>query len=121
MQEINQWATIIVAILGSGGFATLITVIASRRKNKADASAVNVKSILDIDERLNERIARLEERVTALENENLELRKKSITMEHENELLKQEVKELKEENGLLKERVELLQKENAILKGADNE
>lgn len=99
--------SILVAIIGSGGVATIITALASRRKNNATADATNVKSILEIDARLNERITRLEERVTALEQENLLLKQNEIKLVHENEVLREENSELKVENNKLRNRSNL--------------
>ena len=58
-----EWLTLLGSVLGAGGISALITALVSRRKNNADATAVNVHSILEIDARLNERLVKLEERV----------------------------------------------------------
>ena len=89
--------TVILAALGSGGIATLITAWASRKKTNAEAGATNIKSILEIDARLNERISKLEERVGKLEEENLQLRQNELLLRHENEMYKEENEELKRE------------------------
>ena len=109
--------SVIVAVLGSGGLATVITAWASKRKNKAEATATNVKSILEIDARLNDRISRLEERVAALEKENLELKAKELQLKHDNDVYLEEVAELKEENEFLKEENAKLKSTNKSLLG----
>ena len=100
--------TVILAALGSGGIATLVTAWASRKKTNAEAGATNIKSILEIDARLNERISKLEERVGKLEEENLQLRQNELQLRHENEMYKEENEELKRE-------IEQLRAENARL------
>lgn len=107
--------SVIIAVLGSGGLATIITAWASKRKNKAEATATNVKSILEIDARLNDRISRLEERVAALEKENLELKAKELQLKHDNDVYLEEINDLKEENEFLKEENSQLKSTNMSL------
>lgn len=113
---ITEVISIVIAIVGSGGVATIVTAWASRRKNKADASATNIKSILEIDERLTARINKLEIRVATLENENLELKQKEIELNHRNLLYKEEINELKNENELLRKENQNLREQNKLLK-----
>lgn len=113
---ITEVISIVIAIVGSGGVATIVTAWASRRKNKADASATNIKSILEIDERLTARINKLEIRVATLENENLELKQKEIELNHRNLLYKEEINELKNENELLRKENQNLKEQNKLLK-----
>jgi hypothetical protein len=51
-----DWLLLIGAVLGTGGISTLITVLISRKKSNADAEAIQIRSILEIDARLNERL-----------------------------------------------------------------
>ena len=103
---VTEIISIILAIIGSGGIATLVTAIAARKKTTAEAGATNVKSILEIDARMNERISKLEQRVSKLEEENLQLRKNEILIKHENETYR-------EENESLKRQIAELIAENA--------
>lgn len=115
--ETNNIIALIIAIFGSGGIATLVTAWAAKKKNQAEAGATNVKSILEIDSRLNERITRLEERVGILEKENFELKQKELQLKHENQKYIEENDELKKENEELRTKNKLLNEENIKLRG----
>lgn len=107
-----DWLAFAGSVLGAGGISALITAIVSRKKTNADATATNVRSILEIDARLNQRLAKLEERVAQLERENFELKQRELTLVHENTKYLDEIKELKEENESLREENELLRETN---------
>lgn len=107
-----SWLQIVLAIVTSGTLSSFATVWASRKKNSADAGATNVKSILEIDERLNERLVRLEERVGVLEAENLRLKQVELTQSHEIQVLTKENQKLKTENAALIQENELLKETN---------
>lgn len=106
---------IIGALIGSGGIAAIITAWATKKKNKADAEATNIKSILEIDARLNERISSLEEKVAFLEKENFELKQKELRLNYENKKYKEKLEELRLENQELnKEIIKLKEKINNL-------
>ena len=107
-----DWLALVGSVLGAGGISALITALVSRKKNNADAAAISVRSILEIDARLNERLVKLEERVATLERENLELKQRELTLTHENSKHLEKIKELKEENASLIEENEMLKERN---------
>lgn len=49
-------------------------------ERKINAEANNIKSLLEIDQRMNERMAKLEERVANLEQENYKLKSDKLTL-----------------------------------------
>ena len=73
---------IIGAFGGGAGIAGIITAILSKKKTDAEAENTNIKSILEIDSRLNERMSKLEERVARLEEENLKLKEENLKLRH---------------------------------------
>ena len=114
----SKWE-IILSIVGSGGIGAIITALSTRRKIRAEEQSTNVRSILDVDQRLNDRLVRLEERIATLERENLELRQRELMLNHENTKLKDKVKALEEENEALKDENAILQDRVYELMGAD--
>lgn len=107
-----NWQQILTAVLGSGVITALITAVTMRKKNNADADATNVKSILDVDTRLAERLASLENRIAQLESENFELKTRLLSLNHENDKIVEENKELRKENEALRQENEVLQDTN---------
>ena len=107
-----DWLPFLGSLIGAGGISALITALVARKKNNADAAATNVRSILEIDARLNERLVKIEERVAQLERENFELKQRELTLTHENSVHLEEIKELKEENASLREENDLLRETN---------
>lgn len=77
-----DWSTVLT-IISSAGIGGIITAIAGKRKSDADAKQTNVRTLLEVDERLNARIAKLEERVSALEAENIKLKEENIMLKHQ--------------------------------------
>ena len=73
---------IVAAFGGGAGIAGIITAILSKKKTDAEAENTNIKSILEIDARLNERMSKLEERVARLEEENLKLKEENLKLRH---------------------------------------
>ena len=82
--DITNLITVIVALFGGGVVGVVIKALTEKKKLNAEANNTNIKSLLEIDQRMNERMTKLEERV------NKELKK-------ENELLKAELDALKNE------------------------
>lgn len=74
---------VLVAICGGGGLGAIIVALINKRKVDAEAKNTNVQSILDVDQRLNERLVRLEQRVMHLEEENLKLREENFKLKTE--------------------------------------
>ena len=93
--DISNLITVIVALFGGGVVGVVIKALTEKRKINAEANNTNIKSLLEIDQRMNERMAKLEERVANLEQENYKLKSDKLTLEKEN-------KELHEENDALK-------------------
>ena len=93
--DISNLITVIVALFGGGVVGVVIKALTEKRKINAEANNTNIKSLLEIDQRMNERMAKLEERVAHLEQENYKLKSDKLTLEKEN-------KEIHEENDALK-------------------
>ena len=55
-------------------FGVIIKALIEKKKLNAEATNTNIKSLLEIDQRMNERMAKLEERVANLEQENYKLK-----------------------------------------------
>jgi uncharacterized protein (DUF3084 family) len=111
MQQIDMTTlvTIIGSLFGGGVIGVIIKAFMERKKVNAEATNTNIKSLLEIDQRMNERMAKLEERVANLEQENYKLKSEKLTLEKENHRLQiivtnleEENKELREENDKLK-------------------
>lgn len=75
-------AAIIVAVLGSGGLAALVTHLFQRRKTRAEADNLTVKTaesvvgmLRDQVESLNRRVTDVEERLTREQRETARLRR----------------------------------------------
>ena len=93
--DIANMITVVVALFGGGVVGVVIKALTEKRKINAEANNTNIKSLLEIDQRMNERMAKLEERVANLEQENYKLKSDKLVLEKEN-------KELHEENDALK-------------------
>ena len=108
--------TIIVALFGGGVVGVIIKALTERGKVTAEANNTNIKSLLEIDQRMNERMAKLEERVANLEQENYKLKSDKLNLEKETHKLKAKIAELEEENKTLHEANNALQAELNALK-----
>lgn len=107
--DLTTLITILGSLFGGGVIGVIIKAFMERKKVNAEATNTNIKSLLEIDQRMNERMAKLEERVANLEQENYKLKSDKLTLEKENHRLQTIVTNLEEEN---KE----LQAENTKLK-----
>jgi predicted RNase H-like nuclease (RuvC/YqgF family) len=114
---VAEIVSVIVALFGGGVLGVVAKAVIERKKTNAEADSTSIKSILEIDQRMNERMAKLEERVANLEQENyllktekLNLEKKTLELEGAVEKLEAEKKELYEENCRLKEELEEMKK-----------
>ena len=76
--DVANIITIIVALFGGGVVGVVIKALTEKKKINAEANNTNIKSLLEIDQRMNERMAKLEERVANLEQENYKLSKKGM-------------------------------------------
>ena len=104
MQESN-WGiigTIVASLFGGGVLGVIAKAWTEKRKVNAEATNTNIRSLLDIDQRMNERMSKLEERVAHLEEENYKLKSEKLSLEKESHKLKTKIKELEEENYALK-------------------
>lgn len=104
-------ATVIGSLLGGGVIGVIVKTIAERSKVNAEATNTNIKSLLEIDQRMNERMAKLEERVANLEQENYKLKSEKLNLEKETHKLKLKISELEEENQKLEDKNKSLQEE----------
>lgn len=117
--DITNLITVIVALFGGGVVGVVIKAFTEKKKLNAEANNTNIKSLLEIDQRMNERMAKLEERVANLEQENYKLKSDKLILEKETHRLQALVEELEadknelyNENCLLKQELETL-KENS--------
>lgn len=94
---------IIVALFGGGVIGVVVKALTEKKKISAEATNTNIKSLLEIDQRMNERMAKLEERVANLEQENYKLKSDKLNLEKETIKLKNRITELEEENKKLHE------------------
>ena len=116
--DVSNLITVIVALFGGGVVGVVIKALTEKRKINAEANNTNIKSLLEIDQRMNERMAKLEERVANLEQENYKLKSEKLILEKETHKLKLKINELEEENKRLEEENQSLQDEiNNIKKG----
>lgn len=95
--------TIIVALFGGGVVGVVIKALTEKKKINAEATNTNIKSLLEIDQRMNERMAKLEERVANLEQENYKLKSEKLSLEKETHKLKTAIQALETENKILRE------------------
>ena len=108
--------TVIVALFGGGVVGVVIKALTEKRKISAEATNTNIKSLLEIDQRMNERMAKLEERVANLEQENYKLKSEKLDLEKETNELKDIIKQLEDEKEVLLEENKALKEELALLK-----
>lgn len=116
--DMNNLVSVVVALFGGGVVGVIIKAVIEKKKLNAEANNTNIKSLLEIDQRMNERMAKLEERVANLEQENYKLKSDKLILEKETHRLEAlvsqletENKELTSENNLLKNELEILKKE----------
>lgn len=113
-------ATVIGSLLGGGVIGVVVKTIVERNKVNAEATNTNIKSLLEIDQRMNERMAKLEERVANLEQENYKLKAEKLNLEKETHKLKLKIQELEEKNKKLEEENKTLRQEIENIKKGDN-
>ena len=118
--DISNLITVIVALFGGGVVGVVIKAFTEKRKINAEANNTNIKSLLEIDQRMNERMAKLEERVANLEQENYKLKSDTLTLEKETHRLTALVADLEKENKELHEENDALKLELETLKGNTN-
>lgn len=95
--DIANMITVVVALFGGGVVGVVIKALTEKRKINAEANNTNIKSLLEIDQRMNERMAKLEERVANLEQENYKLKSDKLVLEKETQRLKTLLTELEAE------------------------
>ena len=118
--DISNLITVIVALFGGGVVGVVIKALTEKRKINAEANNTNIKSLLEIDQRMNERMTKLEERVANLEQENYKLKSDKLTLEKETHRLSALVTDLEKENKELHEENDALKLELKTLKGSTN-
>ena len=118
--DISNLITVIVALFGGGVVGVVIKALTEKRKINAEANNTNIKSLLEIDQRMNERMAKLEERVANLEQENYKLKSDKLTLEKETHRLSALVADLEKENKELHEENDALKLELETFKGNTN-
>ena len=118
--DISNLITVIVALFGGGVVGVVIKAFTEKRKINAEANNTNIKSLLEIDQRMNERMAKLEERVANLEQENYKLKSDKLTLEKETHRLASLVADLEKENKALHEENDALKLELETFRGTIN-
>ena len=101
--DLGMIVTVIGSLLGGGVIGVIVKSITEKNKLNAEATNTNIKSLLEIDQRMNERMAKLEERVANLEQENYKLKTEKLSLEKETHKLKLKINKLEEENKKLEE------------------
>lgn len=119
--DIANIVTVIVALFGGGVVGVVIKAFTEKRKINAEANNTNIKSILEIDQRMNERMAKLEARVANLEQENYKLKSEKLELEKETHRLEAVIFHLEEENKELHEENDKLKLELETLKETLND
>ena len=115
--DVTNIITVIVALFGGGVVGVVIKAFTEKKKLNAEANNTNIKSLLEIDQRMNERMAKLEERVANLEQENYKLKSDKLSLEKEAHRLELIITDLQTENKELYEENCSLKSELAILRG----
>ena len=118
--DITNLITVIVALFGGGVVGVVIKAFTEKKKLNAEANNTNIKSLLEIDQRMNERMAKLEERVANLEQENYKLKSDKLILEKETHRLQALVEELEDDKNELYNENCLLKQELETLKGNSN-
>ena len=118
--DIESLVTVIISLFGGGVVGIAIKAFAEKKKVNAEATNTNIKSLLEIDQRMNERMAKLEERVANLEQENYKLKSDKLALEKETHRLAALVTDLEKENKELHEENEALKTELETFKGSTN-
>lgn len=118
--DITNLITVIVALFGGGVVGVVIKAFTEKKKLNAEANNTNIKSLLEIDQRMNERMAKLEERVANLEQENYKLKSDKLILEKETHRLQALVEELEADKNELYNENCLLKQELETLKGNSN-
>jgi len=70
-----------VSLLAGGGAVAAINAIATRGKTKAEAENTSIRSLLEVDERMNLRMTGLETRLAGYEEKIAELRSEILELE----------------------------------------
>ena len=122
MQSIDTMTlvTILGSLFGGGVIGVIIKAFMERKKVNAEATNTNIKSLLEIDQRMNERMAKLEARVANLEQENYKLKSDKLSLEKETHRLATLVADLEKENEELHEENEALKTELETFRGHIN-
>lgn len=118
--DVANIITVVVALFGGGVVGVVIKALTEKKKLNAEANNTNIKSLLEIDQRMNERMAKLEERVANLEQENYKLKSDKLLLEKEAHRLETLVSELQADKKELYEENCTLKKELQVLKEATN-
>ncbi len=118
--DVANIITVVVALFGGGVVGVVIKALTEKKKLNAEANNTNIKSLLEIDQRMNERMAKLEERVANLEQENYKLKSDKLLLEKETHRLETLVSELQADKKELYEENCTLKKELQVLKEATN-
>lgn len=119
--DIANIITVVVALFGGGVVGVVIKAFTEKKKLNAEANNTNIKSLLEIDQRMNERMAKLEARVANLEQENYKLKSDKLALEKETHRLEILITELETEKKELYEENCALKLELEIFKGDKNE
>lgn len=108
--------TIVTSILGGGVIGVVVTALVNKKKVNADAESVGIKSMLDINAAINDRLMHVEGRVANLEKENFTVKEENLLLRSENAAMKKEIDGIKRENVKLKR---ALEKAGIVYEGVD--
>ena len=87
------------SLLGGGALATIVTALVNRNKIRADTLNTNIMSLLEIDARMQKRLTDLEERVSRLYKENEQLRDENMKLKEKVSKLESEIKKKSERSS----------------------
>lgn len=100
--DIASVLTVIGALFGGGVMGAIVKAFTEKKKVNAEANNTNIKSLLEIDQRMNERMASLEGRVANLEQENYKLKTEKLDLEKKAHKLETKILELETKNKELR-------------------
>ncbi|MCL2631526.1 MAG: hypothetical protein FWD45_00300 [Coriobacteriia bacterium] len=90
----NEMLPHLVSLLAGGGFVAVVNALANRSKTRAETENMSIKSLLEVDERMSNRMTSLETRLAAYEEKNAELRGEILELKAENHRLQLELERM---------------------------
>lgn len=114
--NLDSLTVIAATVLGGSGIAGVLSLLISRGKIAAEAKAINVKGELQIVDAANSLVGILREELDRLLERVNSLEQKQTALEAENSDLKVQIEALHRENVGLASRCEGLERENRSLR-----